>query len=85
LITNNTRDYSNGEIIIGDPPGKGVATKLRHGFTIHSIQGETAENKLFIDIRGMTDLKMLYTAISRAQYWDQIVFVRNNFKKREYI
>ena len=65
--------------------GKGVVTKLRHGFTIHSIQGETAQDKLFIDLRGITDLRMLYTAISRAQYWDQIVFVRNNFNKKKYI
>ena len=85
LVTNNTRDYSNGDIIIGDRPGGGVVTKLRHGFTIHSIQGETAQDKLFIDLRGITDLRMLYTAIARAQYWDQIVFVRNNFNKKKYI
>tara|TARA_R100001129_G_scaffold48381_1_gene33192 strand:- start:377 stop:3031 length:2655 start_codon:yes stop_codon:yes gene_type:complete len=84
LVQNNTPEYSNGDIIIGDPPGGGVVTKLRHAFTIHSIQGETAQNKLFIDLRGIMHIKMLYTAISRAQYWDQIVFVRNNFKKRQY-
>ena len=75
IVLENTRDYSNGEIIIGDKPEK-VRCEIRHAFTVHSIQGETAVNKLFIDLNKMTCLRMLYTAISRAKYLSQIVFVR---------
>lgn len=74
-ITNKTREYSKGEILYEKPTGKGISCELRHGFTIHSLQGETAENKLFIDIRGIKSLKMLYTAISRVKYWNQIIFI----------
>ena len=74
-ITNKTREYSKGEILYEKPTGKGISCERRHGFTIHSLQGETAENKLFIDIRGIKSLKMLYTAISRVKYWKQIIFI----------
>ena len=56
--------------MLGEPP-KGRYEK-RHGFTIHSVQGETYEGKIFIDIRNMFDLTMLYTAVSRARRSDQI-------------
>jgi len=82
IVEENTRDYCNGEIIIGSKPKK-IKSSLRHGFTIHSIQGETAQEKLYIDLNRMTDLRMFYTAISRAQYWEQIVFVKNNFKGKK--
>ena len=74
-VKENTRDYSNGEIIIGPKPKK-VSCELRHAFTIHSIQGETASNKLFIDMKKMRSLKMLYTAMSRAKTIDQIIFIQ---------
>lgn len=74
-VLNNTRDYSNGDIIIGPKPKK-VSCELRHAFTIHSIQGETATHKLFIDMNKMRDLKMFYTAISRAKFVHQIVLMR---------
>ena len=47
-VLENTRDYKNGEIVFED-----VTTRkeLRHGYTIHSVQGETYEKKIFIDIR----------------------------------
>ena len=75
IVLENTRDYSNGEIIIGDKPEK-VRAEIRHAYTVHSIQGETAVNKLFIDLNKMTCLRMLYTAISRAKYLSQIVFIK---------
>ena len=74
-ITNKTREYSKGEILYEKPTGKGISCERRHGYTCHSLQGETAENKLFIDITGFKSLKMLYTAISRVKYWNQIVFI----------
>ena len=75
-VKENTRDYCNGEIIIGPKPKK-VSCELRHAFTIHSIQGETAKNKLFIEINKMKSVKMLYTAMSRARTLDQIVFIES--------
>tara|TARA_Y100000004_G_C8941290_1_gene424340 strand:- start:304 stop:2172 length:1869 start_codon:yes stop_codon:yes gene_type:complete len=75
VVLENTRDYSNGEIIIGDKPKK-VRAELRHAFTIHSIQGETAKDKLYIDTTGMNSMRMLYTALSRAKYLEQIVLIK---------
>ena len=74
-VLENTRDYSNGDIIEGPKPAK-VRAELRHAFTIHSIQGETAQNKLFIDMNKLTNLRMLYTALSRAQYLNQIILIK---------
>jgi hypothetical protein len=75
-VLENCRDYSNGDIIIGSKPEK-VRCELRHSYTVHSVQGITAENKLFIDIRGMKNMKMLYTAVSRCKRFEQIQFVKS--------
>ena len=74
-VLENTRDWSNGEIIIGPKPDK-VKCELRHGYTIYASQGTTAEHKLFIDVNKMNSLKLLYTAMSRARTMDQIVFIK---------
>lgn len=63
-VTENTRDYKNGEIVIGEKPN--VQCKLQHSYTIHSIQGETAKNTLFIDMTSFYSNRIIYTAISRA-------------------
>jgi hypothetical protein len=73
-VTGTNRLYSNGDIVIGSKP-EDVKCEERHCFTIHSIQGETARNKLFIDTRNFFNKRMMYTAISRAQYLDQIVLI----------
>jgi len=75
-VLENTRDYSNGEIIIGPKPDK-VRCELRHAYTVHSVQGETAKNKLFINIQGINNMKLLYTSVSRCKRFDQIVFVKS--------
>lgn len=72
-VNENTRTYKNGEIIIGDKPD--VSCELQHAFTVHSIQGETAKHKLFIDMSNQYDGRILYTAISRATTLDQIYLV----------
>ena len=72
--------HAVGEIISGERPEKGRYEK-RHGFTIHSVQGETYKGKIFIDIRNMFDLTMLYTAIARAKRSDQIYIIVG---KKEY-
>jgi len=74
LVKENTRDYSNGQIVIGDKP-EGVDSVLQHAFTIHSIQGETCKDTLFIDINRINCLRMLYTALSRAKLFSQIKII----------
>ena len=75
VVLENSRDYSNGEIVYEKIPK--TKMEMRHAFTIHSIQGETATEKLFIDMRKMRSMRMMYTAISRAKYISQIVFIRS--------
>jgi len=74
LVKENTRDYSNGQIVIGNKP-EGVESVLQHAFTIHSIQGETCKDTLFIDINRIKCLRMLYTALSRAKLFSQIKII----------
>jgi hypothetical protein len=67
------KQFSNGDIIISDIPPK-VEYEIRHAFTIHSTQGETIKkNKLFISEHNIFSKEMLYTALSRVEYMDQIV------------
>ena len=69
----NSLEHNNGDIVFRNI--KGVKCKLRHGFTTHSVQGETYEGKIFIDMRKMTSKRMFYTAVSRAKRADQIYLV----------
>ena len=73
-VTNNTRDYKNGDVVYEKI--KNVNTELRHGYTIHSVQGETFTNKIYIDMRSMTSARIFYTAISRAEYSEQIYLIK---------
>ena len=73
IVLENTCKYNNKQIIYEDI--QGIKKQHRHGFTIHSIQGETARHKLFIDLRKQKSLRMIYTAISRAQYLSQIYLI----------
>jgi hypothetical protein len=72
-ITQNTKDYKNGEIVYEDI--KEISKEFRHCFTVHSVQGLTFEGKLFIDMKSIIDPKMFYTAISRARSVHQIYLV----------
>jgi hypothetical protein len=72
-VTKNTRMFKNGEIIIGNKPD--TTCEIRHAYTIHSIQGETAEHKLFINMENRYDSRLLYTAISRARKANQIYLI----------
>lgn len=74
-IKENTKDYCNGQIIIGQKP-EHCKSVIQHAYTIHSIQGETAPNKLFIDMEKMNNLRMFYTAISRAKKYEQIILIK---------
>ena len=72
-VTKNTRLFKNGQIIIGDEPD--TTCEIRHSYTIHSIQGETAEHNLFINMEKTYDSRLLYTAISRARKLEQIILI----------
>lgn len=72
-VTENNSLYQNGMIIFNKE--KDVKSELRHAYTIHSIQGETAENNLYIDTRRQKSLRMIYTAISRAKYISQVKLI----------
>jgi hypothetical protein len=73
-VKENTQLYSNGEILLHKPIN--TISELRHAYTTHSIQGETCEGKLFIDIDHLNYKKLLYTALSRARRWEQIYLVK---------
>ena len=72
-ITKNDRMYCNGEIYYEKPDTEHY--NIRHAFTVHSIQGESTDNKLFIDMRKLYDGQILYTALSRAKYYKQIYLI----------
>ena len=72
-VIENLTSHKNGEIVYEKI--KGVGMELRHGYTIHSIQGETHRKKLFIDMREINNLRMIYTAISRATRLEDIYFI----------
>jgi hypothetical protein len=62
----------NGQIISEDN-GRCVS---RRAFTIHSAQGKTIKDRIFIDMRKMNfDYSLLYTAISRATCLEQLYFI----------
>lgn len=72
-ILENTRKCNNGDIVLGDEPE--WKCEARHGFTIHSVQGETFDGTIFIDKRRWFDPTMGYTAISRARRYDQVKII----------
>jgi hypothetical protein len=48
----------------------------RGSYTIHAYQGKTVESgKIYISINDMFEYSMLYTAVSRAVHYDQLIFV----------
>lgn len=71
-VWKKTIQHSNGDVVVGErPPG----SEARHGFTVHSVQGETYEESIFIDSRNLFDPTMGYTAISRAREFSQVKIV----------
>ena len=82
-ITENSTTYCNGDIVIGEKP-EHCTSEVRHCFTVHSIQGETAHCNLFIDSCRMFDPKMFYTAVSRAKTIEQISIIMREEQKYKY-
>jgi hypothetical protein len=76
-ITKNSLKNNNGDIIIGgEKPKDG---ELRHAYTSHSIQGETAERMIYIHASSLEvmGLRGFYTAVSRAKTYNQINLIKN--------
>lgn len=71
----STALFKHGEIIISDEQPEGG--QIKHAYTVHSIQGETAVGKLFLDgdIFNSANMRLIYTALSRAKTIDQIYIV----------
>lgn len=65
----------NGEIHLTKPDIPRGNYRIRHGYTIDCIQGETAYHKLIIDINELSSVQHLYTAVSRAKHLSQIIWV----------
>ena len=72
-ITKSEGDFNRGEIYFIEPDTKHY--ELAHGFTTHSVQGETFHGKIYIDIQLIGHKQLIYTAISRARYFNQIYIV----------
>ena len=63
------------ERVFGDPANV-TKMHIKHGYTIHSIQGKTTKNKLFIDMDKLdTHKRILYTALSRVRRISQIYLI----------
>jgi hypothetical protein len=78
IVLGNNRLYSNGEILFNEP--EQVSFEVRHAFTTHSIQGETAHHNLYIDSSRMFDERMFYTAVSRAKKIEQIFIIEKEIE-----
>jgi len=84
-IIKTDKKYCNGEIVYERPDneyynedvdrsGKTGDYQLRHAYTIHSIQGETAKHNLYVDNKYI-EPRAIYTALSRAEYLSQIYII----------
>ena len=56
-------DLYNGQIIY-EKKGANIINILRHGFTIHIIQGKTCKENIYIDLNSLKGWRMTYTALS---------------------
>ena len=64
----------NGMIVLGDEP-KNCGAKLAHGFTIHSVQGQTCSGRVYLVLDRMFDPRLIYTAMSRCRRLEQLFIV----------
>ena len=78
LVTKSCKNFSRGEVFLEQPNTK-YAEKT-NAFTTHSVQGETFSENIYIDIELAYNIKLLYTAISRAKYLNQ-VFITTRHKE----
>ena len=77
MMIKRNKKYENGTILFEKPDVHKSLYEPRHAFTVHSIQGMTIKrpHKIFIDVSKFWLKEMLYVAISRAEYLDQIYII----------
>jgi len=74
MYTTNTKEYKNGQIVYSDTPLNGA--EIRHGFTIHVVQGLTvSKENVYIDTRHHFETQMIYTAMSRVRSLNQVFLI----------
>ena len=75
-VTENRREFKNGDIVYKKP---NQPCELRHGYTIHSVQGEDYEGNIYIAqmCNHYCMNKLFYTAISRTRSLSQIYIIKN--------
>ena len=73
VITKTCKNFSRGEVFLEKPNTKHV--EKTNAFTTHSVQGETFNENIFIDIELAYNIKLLYTAVSRARYLNQVFII----------
>ena len=74
-IIANSGEFNTGHITFEKPNISKNNYSFRHGFTVHSVQGSTFTNNIYIDMRNFTSTRHFYTAISRAKSHNQIFLV----------
>lgn len=74
IITKSDKKFSRGEVFLEKPNTKNI--EKTNAFTTHSVQGETYTDNIFIDIELASNIKLLYTAVSRAKYLNQIHVIK---------
>jgi hypothetical protein len=83
-VMKNKDNYLNGQVLYTKPDLSPSYYEKRHAFTVHSLQGRTITNNIYIDLNGMFDKKQIYVAVSRAKSYDQIYFInKNNTNKQK--
>lgn len=80
-VRNDT--YNVGDIVI-NPAVIDFKGDIEHAHTIHSVQGSTLKNKIFIDTRNKVtnmNMRLIYTAISRAEVFSNVYFIVDDVVK----
>jgi|AntAceMinimDraft_11_1070367.scaffolds.fasta_scaffold08665_2 hypothetical protein len=73
MITQSNDKYSRGEVLYEKPDSKHY--EKTNAFTTHSVQGESFKENIYIDIELVSNLRLFYTAVSRAKKMEQIYLV----------
>jgi hypothetical protein len=76
LVTKSCKKFSRGEVFLEKP--KTNHFEKTNAFTTHSVQGETFNENIFIDIELAYNIKLLYTAVSRAKYLNQVYIINRH-------
>lgn len=84
----NCDGHRKGAIVYKKPPtntaNKWKYYQLQHGMTVHATQGTTVKQplKLFICMKRIMEVRVLYTALSRVQELAQVYLVFHDANKR---